>query len=69
VGRREEVGLLACRQVLAAGSAAMDLPPSTLKINFCMVVSVWLSDVCKNMSEHYAMLSLSIIVCIFKFGG
>ena len=69
MGQWEELGVLACRQVLAAGSAAMDLPPSTLKINFCMVVCVWLSDVCKNMSEHYAMLSLSIMVCIFKFGG
>ena len=67
MGRREEVGLLACRQVLAAGSAAMDLPPSTLKINFCMVVCVWLSDVCKNMSKHYAVLSLdSIVVCILQ---
>jgi len=67
VGQREELGVLACRQVLAAGSAAKDLPPSTLKMNFSMVVWVWLSDVCKNMSKHYAVLSLdSIVVSILQ---
>ena len=67
MGQWEELGVLACRQVLAVGSSAMDLPPSTLKMYFSMVVCVWLSDVCKNMSKHYAVLSLdSIVLCIFQ---
>jgi hypothetical protein len=32
-----------------------------------MVVCVWLSDVCKNMNEHWTVLSLDIIeVYIFQ---